>query len=176
MILALDSASNRTGWCLMDSAGRFSTGTMCLRAFRDDIGGLLAAHRSWLRGMIRAHDVEIVGFEAPSDVRGNSIRTKRQLFSICGLIELVCRDNDVPVVECNNNTLKKLIYGSGGKKPKPAEGLPLARRWGFDPQTMDEADSCGVMLMILQHRHPDRFEGLLRTQAASRVAAGEAML
>lgn len=176
MILALDSASNRTGWCLMDSAGRFTTGTMCLRAFRDDIGGLLAAHRSWLRGMIRAHDVEIVGFEAPSDVRGNSIRTKRQLFSICGLIELVCRDNDVPVVECNNNSLKKLIYGSGGKKPKGRRAIALAQEWGFQPQTGDEADACGVMLMILKHREPMKFEGLLQRQAASRGAAVEAPL
>ena len=53
--------------------------------------------------------------------------------------------------------LKKLIYGRGGKKPKPDEACMHARRWGFDPANGDEADACGVWLITVQYQFPDAF-------------------
>lgn len=176
MILALDQSSSRTGWCLGPASGPVQTGSVAFAGHRHNIASLMSAFRSWLRGMIEAHNPEIIAFEQPvRPISGSSLLTMRQLYCIAGIVELVARDKAVPVFEVNNSSMKKLIYGVGGKKPPASVGIPLASAWGFTPENMDQADACGMFLMVLKHRYPDDFMRWEHRRADIMVEKGMAL-
>lgn len=142
----------------MGNQAPVDTGSVSFKGHGSDIGSLLCAFRSWLRGMVEGYDLELIAFEQPvRPISAANLVTMRQLYGIAGMVELVARDKALPVVEVKTNQLKKLIYGHGGKKPPKSEGLRLASEWGFAPEDMDQADACGVYLMVLKHRYPDDF-------------------
>lgn len=177
MILALDQSATRTGWCLGPAFGPVVAGSASFKGHGLNIGALLSEFRSWLRGVCEAHDPELIAFEQPvRPFSAANLTTMRQLYGVAGMVEVVARDKGIPVVEVKTNSMKKLIYGNGGKKPTPAVAMQLARDWGFDVSNGDEADAAGIFLFTVQHRYNDDFMTWERNRRESHVMAGSAML
>ena len=175
MLLALDTSSNRTGWCLGFPAGSVQTGSARFPGYRDDNGGLLVAFDDWLTEFLKVDQIELIVLEKPVRPFSNAnLTTFLQLYGIATHVEYVAKRAGIECLWADNQRIKKLIYGSGGKKPKNT--VELARRWGFDPQNDDEADACGVYLLTLQHRFPEHFKTWLARRDAIAQSAGETLV
>ncbi|WP_270374955.1 hypothetical protein [Marinicauda sp. Alg238-R41] len=155
MLLALDQSSSRTGVCKGRPEGPVASYSFGLPKCGDDFGLALTLYDAWLERQLE--DVDLIAFERPVNPSCLHLRTARLLYGIAGVIEMVAHRRRIAAVEADTNKLKKLIYGRGGKKPKPDEACMHARRWGFDPANGDEADACGVWLITVQYQFPDAF-------------------
>ena len=167
MILALDQSSTRTGVCEGRPEGPVSLSSFSLPRCGDDMGRALDLYREWMERRLAAGEVSLVAFERPVNPSILHLRIARLLYGIAGVIEMVARWNSVPALEVDTNKMKKLIYGKGGKKPKPDIACAHARRWGFEPANGDEADACGVFLITVQHQFPDAFNAWLGQRSAA---------
>jgi Holliday junction resolvasome RuvABC endonuclease subunit len=176
-ILALDTSASRTGWCLGPSAGPVVTGSAAFKGHGLDIGSLLAGFRTWLRGMVEAHDPHLLAFEQPvRPFAAANLLTMRQLYGIAGMVELVARDKGLPVLECKTNQMKKLIYGHGGKKPTPSVAMQRAREWGIETSNGDESDAAGIYLFTVMHRYPADFMKWEHRRRESQVMNGSTLV
>lgn len=177
MILALDQSSTRTGWCLGPASGPVITGSASFKGHGLDIGALLAAFRSWLRGQVEAHSPDLIAFEQPvRPFAAAQLTTMRQLYGIAGMVELVARDKGIPVLEVKSSSMKKLIYGHGGKKPTPCDAMNLARDWGIETTNGDEADAAGIFLSVVKHRYEREFMTWEMRRREAQVMNGSVMV
>lgn len=177
MILALDQSSTRTGWCLGPASGPVVTGSASFKGHGLDIGALMCAFRSWLRSQIEAHDVELLAFEQPvRPFAKANLQTMRQLYGITGMVEVVAKDKAIPVLEVKSSSMKKLIYGHGGKKPTPSIAMELAREWGIETTNGDESDAAGIFLSVVKHRYEHEFMAWEQRRREAQVMNGSVML
>jgi hypothetical protein len=165
VILALDQSSTCTGWVRGHPDGPVTIGSYRNPKCGADYGRALSHYWDWLGGELDG--VDLLAFEKP--VRPNilNLHTARLLYSIAGIIEMVCRDHSVRVVEVDNGEHKKLIYGKGGKKPEEFVARRHAKSWGFDATNIDECDASGIFLLTVQHQYPDAFSAWTQRKVAA---------
>lgn len=157
--------------------GPVKTGSASFAGHGNDIGALLHEFREWLGGALMARRPECVAFEKPVRPFANAnLVTLRQIYSIAGMVELVCRDLDVPVFEVDNQQAKKTFYGSGGKKPKPTEAIAIAKTWGIVANNGDEADAGAIFVTTLKEKYRWAFETWEKRRAENLVEAGERLV
>lgn len=177
MIFALDTSATRTGWCLGAPLGPAILGHALFGGHGDNIGALLADFRDWLSERLDRHQPSLIAFEKPvRPMAQGNLKVFRQLYGIAGMVELVALDHKIPAYEVDNQQVKKLFYGSGGKKPGKADGLALAAQWGFEADNMDEADAAGVWMKTIEQRHPEAFRQWERLRAERMVECGARLL
>lgn len=164
VILALDQSSSQTG-CAKGRPG----GPVDLFSYRNpkcgqNYGRSLATYRHWLEDAVDG--VDIVAFETPIVPARLQLHTARLLYGIAGVIESVCWAQSIRCIEADNNQMKALIYGKGGKKPEFPTSKRRAREWGLEPQNQDEADAAGIFLITVQHQFPETFDRVWAKQKA----------
>jgi len=164
VILALDQSSTRTGCAKGRPDGPVALFSYANPKCGRDYGRAFEAYRAWLSDTLSG--VDLVAFETPVNPSVLNLHTARLLYGIAGFIEWTCRKQGVEVLETDNNQMKKLIYGKGGKKPAEYLAKSKARSWGFDPENIDECDAAGVFLITVQHRYPDAFNRVWAKQKA----------
>lgn len=166
LILALDQSSTQTGIALGRPEGPVALSSYSNPKCGEDYGRAFEAYTEWLDSQLDG--VDLLAFEQPVRPHKNlNLHTARLLYGIAGQIELVARRRGIRAIEVDNNEMKKLIYGKGGPKPEGWLGKKLARKWGFEPQNMDECDAAGVFLFAIQHQFPDAFDVWFRRRAAA---------
>ncbi len=176
MILAIDPSESRTGWCKGLPGGPVLTGSLALGPHGRELGKTLAALDDWLDRIL--DDVTLIAYEQPIQFGFQSFASRRKLYSLGALIELRGLRAGISVREINNQTCKKLCYGSA--KMKSAEvkerGAGLASLWGVAPANHDEADAFAVYLVAVQKWHPEKFKAWEARRRAFGAEAGEALL
>ncbi|MAN46324.1 MAG: hypothetical protein GYB49_09405 [Alphaproteobacteria bacterium] len=176
MILAIDPSVSRTGWCKGHPGGPVQTGSLGLGSFGKELGPTLNALEQWLEGALDG--VDIVFYEQPIQFGKQSFDSRRKLYALGSLIELVCYRRRIQVREVNNQTCKALCYGSA--KMKSAEvkerGVGLAKAWGFEPANHDQADACAVFLVGTKLWFPEDFKTWVDRKAANARKTGELLL
>lgn len=179
MIAAFDIAAGTTGWCVGPAGGPVETGSFRLPPFASDIGGLFLAYQRWLDGFLLGDQIRLVAFEKPvRPFASLNLDTARKLYGLAGLVEMEAKRRGIAVREVNNQTAKKLCYGSARLKSAEAKkvAVPRARLWGFDPKGHDEADACAVWLVVIEKHHPEAFKAWEARRRAAGAEAGEALL
>jgi Holliday junction resolvasome RuvABC endonuclease subunit len=176
MILAIDPSESRTGWCKGLPGGPVLTGSLSLGANGRELGKTLAALDDWLDRVLDG--VTLITYEQPIQFGFQSFASRRKLYSLGALIELRGLRAGINVREVNNQTCKKLCYGSARMKSAEVKerAIGLARLWGFEPGNHDEADACAVFLVAVQKWHPEAFEAWEARRRAAGAEAGEALL
>lgn len=159
-VLALD-LSGITGWAFGSTDGgpvRF--GEKRLPKTDDDIGWYLATFRDWLTQLITELQPDEIVFEAPILPEGQGLISRRKLFSLAGLTELICRDLKVPVVEELIDAIREHFIGIA-RAPKDVKGSSARRKWlkrktvekaiasGFKVQSDNEADAIALLSLRL---------------------------
>ncbi len=179
MILALDQAAGNTGYCVGAPGGPVVTGSLTLPAFRSDIGGLLLTFQERLGALIEAFPVSLIAFEKPvRPFAALNLETARKLYGVAGVIEMEAGRRQITVREVNNSAAKKLCYGNGriSSADTKKHGARLARLWGFDPDSHDQADACAVFLVAVSTWFPQDFPAWEARRRAASAEAGEALL
>ena len=179
MILALDQAAGNTGYCVGEPGGPVVTGSLTLPPFRSDIGGLLLAFADRLGDLIDAHRPKLIAFEKPvRPFAALNLETARKLYGVAGVIEMEAGRRQIAVREVNNAAAKKLCYGNGriSSADTKKHGPRLARLWGFEPASHDQADACAVFLVAVQTWFPAEFVAWEARRRLAGAEAGEALL
>ena len=168
MILALDLGTS-TGFAhgrgdslpVVDSVTMPTTG--------DDVGAFLAFFRGWFVPTVRRLEPEFLVFEAPilpaskwnaetKKVEGQTnLMTTRKLQSLAGVLELMCKDLELPCFEVHLGTAKKALTGNGAARK--SDMLQSARRQGLELSAgnaaFDEADAFAIWLVGVQEKRAD---------------------
>lgn len=176
MILAIDPSESRTGWCKGLPGGPVLTGSLALGLNGRELGKTLAALDDWMDCFLDG--VTLIAYEQPIQFGFQSFASRRKLYSLGALIELRGLRAGISVREINNQTAKKLCYGSA--KMKSAEvkerGAGLARLWGAVPANHDESDAFAVYLVAVKTWHPEAFKIWEARRAAAGAEIGERLL
>lgn len=169
MLLALDQSSTRTGVCKGRPEGPVSLYSFKLPACGEDYGLAARNYGVWLSKQLEG--VEVIAYEKPCRPSGKlNLHTLRLIYGLCMKIEEVAFAHGIPCLEADNQKIKALLYGKGGKKPPTNVQVNCARRWGFDAGNSDEADAAGVFLLTCQHRFPKAFDSVwIRNRAGALV-------
>lgn len=164
VILALDQSSTRTGCAKGRPGGPVALFSYSNPKCGNNYGRAMEAYRRWLTEAVA--DVDVVAFETPVNPSVLNLHTARLLYGIAGVIENVCFNRNLRVLETDNNQMKQLIYGKGGKKPEEHQAKRKARAWGFNPENIDECDAAGVFLTTVKHQFPETFDAVWAKQKA----------
>ncbi|MFE1598210.1 hypothetical protein [Methylobacterium sp. ID0610] len=153
-ILALDISVKSTGWALGAPDGDPGFGHYGLPDTGDDIGKLLALYQDWLNLKIAGEDIALIILEAPIH-RGpkTHIKTARKLMCLSGVTEMVAHRANIRCVEQNISTNKKQFAGHGRADKEMM--MHVARRYGWDVQRDDEADSLALWVGAVCHFAPN---------------------
>lgn len=176
MILAIDPSVSRTGWCKGHPGGPVQTGSLGLGTFGKELGPTLSALEQWLGGILDG--VDLVVYEQPIQFGKQSFDSRRKLYALGALIELVCYRRRIRVREVNNQSCKALCYGSARMKSAEVKerGVALAKAWGFDPANHDQADACAVFLLSVREWFPDDFKTWTERKAAAARNQGDLLI
>ena len=176
MILAIDPSVSRTGWCKGHPGGPVQTGSLGLGTFGKELGPTLSALEQWLEGILDG--VDLVVYEQPIQFGKQSFDSRRKLYALGALIELVCYRRRIRVREVNNQSCKALCYGSARMKSAEVKerGVALAKAWGFDPANHDQADACAVFLLSVREWFPDDFKKWTERKAAAARNQGDLLI
>jgi crossover junction endodeoxyribonuclease RuvC len=160
VILALDLATN-TGVC-------FGAGDVLptLRHHRlpstgEDVGAFLCAFQDWMTVLLEDAQPTVIVYESPLLGAEASITTRRKLFGLAGVTEMVATREGLDCREVAATSAKKALTGSG--RAQKHDMVAFARHHGLSPHTYikdgldasDEADAFGVWLAAVRIRNPE---------------------
>jgi Holliday junction resolvasome RuvABC endonuclease subunit len=150
VILGLDPATRRFGYCVGDGSRVPIAGAWRLTADAEDLGEMGHEVRGNLNRAIDVYGVGLIVYEAPLMVpKRDNLATLRRLYCLGGFIELVARDRGCECYEVKVGEVKKELAGTGGaKKPDmmaAAEKVGVRLPPGKDAE--DAADSFGAWLV-----------------------------
>lgn len=170
MILALDLGTS-TGAAFGRGDALPTVLSFQMPASGDDVGAFLAHFRDVLVQLIGRIDPDFVIFEAPilpqpkasiKWVGGKpvavventtNLMTTRKLQGLAGMLEVICRDLELPVYETHLGTMKKALTGKGnaekGDMLRQARALGLQLSAGSE--AFDEADAFAAWLVGVHH-------------------------
>lgn len=171
-LLALDVATT-TGWAYglpgdRPSFGHFRSGRPRPKG-EGNAGEVLAQFRIWLAARCREWQPRMIVFEAPyvprvapdkvRTVHGRLISTLpsssppidihvlRRLISLCGLVEMVAHEHQIPCREEASNVICRHFTGNGswgGRANKKAATQKMCAVYGWPGVTEDEADALAL--------------------------------
>ncbi|TGY87338.1 hypothetical protein E5163_14820 [Marinicauda algicola] len=141
-ILAFDLGT-KSGWAFGAPGWRRAPDAGLVRLPRtgEDIGRFAHAFRAEARALIERFEPDIVGFESPylpatrfnpvtrKPELATNITTLRKLYTIAGVLELVCADYKIRCVEEHIPTIKKAVTGNG--RATKERMIPAAESFGL---------------------------------------------
>ena len=167
-ILALNVATT-TGWAYGMPGDRPAFGHFRSGKPRDATGEVLAQFRVWLDRCCAKSQPRMVVFEAPYVPRfaPKKVRTKtgqvisttpssstpidiyvvRRLFAMCGLVEMIAYEHNIPCREEQSNVICRHFTGNGswgGRENKKAATQKMCAVYGFPGLSEDEADALAL--------------------------------
>lgn len=160
-ILALDIAS-RTGAAVGDASGAPRLLTFGVPPAVDDaLGRRFAAFANWLSDLVTVEKPDVLAFEAPLIVGGNSGTTRptsaqtiRLLFGLVSIAELIAYQRDIECWECHIQTVRKFFCGDGRAKKDQVIATAVARGWM--PADDNQADAAAIWAYMM-HVKGQRF-------------------
>lgn len=169
MILALDLATN-TGVCAGAGDTLPSLRRVRLPSTGEDVGRFLVAFEDWLRPLVEEVEPTLIVYESPLLGADGSIHTRRKLFGLAGVTEMIAHREGLDCREVAATSAKKALTGSG--RAEKWQMVEACRAYGLDPHTYikdgrdasDEADSFAVWLAALRVMRPavaDRWKPLI---------------
>lgn len=165
MILALDLASRKCGWCAGRGDAIPVAGAFVLDQHGDDLGAMLVQLEDNLSALINRFQPTLVCFEAPILPTGGrkgdggavmgSLLTRRKLMSIPAFLEYLCKKRSIPCAEDSVEAIKKELGGSFSASKedmvsaalKCGVQLPATQAAGRE----DAADAFGCWVLALRH-------------------------
>lgn len=150
VILALDPGTEGFGWALGSANSKPARyGTYVPYKTMDDLATFLIDARTFLYQLMVPNRVTEVVYESPVVNRFNNVYTLRKMFALHGLIEVECRDCNVPVYEAAPGTVRKHFLGKGmtPRKSKEIKEAVMARcrQLGWNVETDHEADALAIL-------------------------------
>lgn len=141
-ILALDLATN-TGFAFgVPGIKTPRSGRMSLPDRGAQLGTFALAFEDWLGPILDKGAPELVIFEAPILHRKNALLVVRKLTGLCWSTEVMCKRRGILCREVNNLELKRFFAGHGWAQKY--ETIDVCRRYGWDPESDDEADALSI--------------------------------
>jgi Holliday junction resolvasome RuvABC endonuclease subunit len=134
------------------------------------LGEMLCDLRTRLRDLINASygfgrvPIKTAIFEKPLlNQKTPNLVMQRKLYSIAGVIEMVCYELEVDCFEIDAGTWKKAFTGTGrvSKKQKPYPPWVRCEELGWKCSTTDEADACGIWTTFVNGLNDPSMQKLL---------------
>jgi hypothetical protein len=145
-LLTLDLARS-IGWtCGPMPDPAFLYGTAKLQAPSSSLGPYLREYEAWLLDKCDS-GVSYIVFEAPVLPRFTNINTLRQLYSLCGVTELVAGKRGIKCREAPISKIRKFVCNDGGASKDAV--WKMIRMYGYRPATMDESDAIALRLYVV---------------------------
>lgn len=147
-ILTLDLATN-FGWARCVVGGQPEYGAVGLPSTGRDIGRFLAVYERWLVKRCREYEIDLVAYEQPIIPKEKNLHTLRKLYSLAGVTELVCKRENIRVVEVPISTWRVHFIGKcrgfATKTEAKEMAIDACLERGWNPATHDEAEALGIM-------------------------------
>jgi len=169
MILALDLATIRCGWCVGDGSETPLAGCWIFPHVGDDLGALALDYEDRLLAAIRTYAPSLVVYESPIMVSSRDrLAVVRKLYGLGWGTELACKRLGIECREAGLRRIKKELAGFAGADK--ADMVFAARKLGVIlPATKaqgqeDAADAVGGWMLGLRHANPrmaDRWDSKL---------------
>jgi hypothetical protein len=145
-LLTLDLARS-IGWtCGPMPDPAFLYGTAKLQAPSSSLGPYLREYEAWLNDKCDS-GVSYIVFEAPVLPKFTRIDTLRQLYSLCGVTELVAGKRGIKCREAAISKIRKFVCNDGGASKDAV--WKMIRMYGYKPSTMDESDAIALRLYVV---------------------------
>lgn len=163
MILALDLAT-KTGICAGTGEHLPILSHVHLPPTGEDVGRFLALFEDELRPIVESTGPTLIVYESPLLGASASIATRRKLFGLAALTEMIAHREGIECAEIANNSAKKALTGSG--RAEKWDMVAACRGYGLNPYTYikdgqeasDEADAFGVWIAAVRLRRRDLIE------------------
>lgn len=156
MLLGLDLATIRCGYCVGDGTEAPEADAWLFPYVGDDLGALAMAYEDHLIAIIERFRPTLVVYEAPILVSGrDKLIVIRKLYGLGWETERVCARRGIVCMEAGLRRIKKELAGFSGAEK--ADMVAAARRAGIAlPRTKaagmeDAADAFGCWLLGLRH-------------------------
>lgn len=167
-LLGIDPGTRRMGWCLGSGEELPTASAWRFDQCGDDLGEMAVLILGELRALVGRARPAAIAYEAPLLRPHDKLQAIRKTYSLGTLIELVGKEQAVPVYEVNVSAVKRelagLAYADKNEMVAAAEklgvGLPIAKADGRE----DAADALGVWLLLLRAKNPrlsSRFDAAL---------------
>lgn len=157
VVLALDLASQKTGWALYGPDRPLAHHTVKFKPAGDDYGKLLTEARDWLSSALSREDSlapnlakrvpTLVVYEAPVLPAKTNIVTLRKLYGLAGMVEVVCRDHGIECLEADRPTILLSFTGHGGgdRASRQARVKAACEARGWTPVDDNAADALALL-------------------------------
>lgn len=144
-LLALDLGTN-TGYALQQN-GNTVSGVANFKTDRYSGGGMrFLRFRRWLDEMHASVKVSEVAFE---EVRRHIGTDAAHVYGgLMATLTAWCEENKIPYQGVSVQAIKKFATGKGNAD-KDAVVAAVAKKWGYKPQTSDEADALALLHLRL---------------------------
>ena len=167
-LLTLDQSTS-TGWAKFSAGAYVGSGVKKIKGHKQEYGKLGAEFRDWLRGEVETFGPDRVIYETPvTSTKKKNHHGARILLGIPMVIEIVCADFDVEVLETNAQQWRTWLCGRF-RAPKEIVGDSLRKKWikehtvkcihekyNLFARDFDEADAIGIGLYHLRNTPRDR--------------------
>ena len=170
-ILALDLAKRQTGSAMGAGDDPPLTASVCFNV--SSRGAVGAAYLGWLRDRLLVSQPDMVAYEAPimSAKAKGSTNTLMLLIGLAFITEAICDMKNVPVVSVTAPTWRLAFLGVGYPDNPKAWAVAMCRGLGWEVQTEDEAEACGVLAWAhLYHGDASAMRGQLSRATMKRMA------
>lgn len=160
MFLALDLATN-TGLCAGTGDHPPVLAHVRLSSTGDDVGAFLCEFEGWLTEQVESTGPDLIVYESPLLGAEGTITTRRKLFGLAGVTEMVAHRAGIECAEVIAQAAKKALTGNG--RAEKHEMVEACRGYGLNPHTYtlkgkpasDEADAFGIWIAAVRMRRPD---------------------
>lgn len=159
MILALDLATN-TGLCAGTGEHLPVLAHVRLKPTGDDVGAFLCEAEDWIKEQVESTGATLIVYESPLLQGEATITTRRKLFGLAGVTEMVAHREGIECAELTATAVKKALTGSG--RAEKHHMVEACRAYGLEPHTYtkdgkpasDEADAFGIWIAAVRLRFP----------------------
>ena len=130
---------------------RFISGTKKFRTYKEKFGERFLEFRNWLLQMIATHDIRKVYFER---VYGHVGTEAAHCYGgFLYTLAAICLEKNITCTGFTVQAIKKFMTGKGNATKD--EMISATRRFGFNPETDDEADAISIILLALKDLNID---------------------
>lgn len=148
-LLALDLGSH-CGFAIFKN-DEIISGTKKLRIEKKKFGGRFLEFRNCLQQMIATHDIGEVYFERVFGHVGTEAAHVYGGFMYA--LATVCLEKNITCTGFTVQAIKKFMTGKGNATKD--EMISATRRFGFNPETDDEADAISIILLAMKNLNID---------------------
>lgn len=152
-VLALDQASNVTGWAVFDGKKLVQYGVHKTKA-REEMERLHEVNM-WLVSMLQNWQPDLVGLEGIQYQQNFGVTTFQTLARLQGILAETCRQANIPFQFCPTNTWRAHCGVKGQARADKKKSMQLLVKQWYDISVTDDcADAIGIGKYVAETHAP----------------------